>query len=110
MSLVYKCRDGRLYLSDESDAITAKKMPQITFRPILTSEKHVAQPHCYYLEIEEARILLDCGTWENGEVEAGLDGFDEQSYIDTLRESVAFHRSCWLLTCATKTDWHRRSL
>ena len=52
----------------------------------MTTEKDLYCPQCYYLEIEEARVLLDAGTYESGECELGQEAFNEGPLIEALRE------------------------
>jgi len=61
-------------------------MSPIVFRPLVTTEKDLYCPQCYYLEIEEARVLLDAGTYESGECELGQEAFNEGPLIEALRE------------------------
>ena len=60
-------------------------MPTV-FQPLFGStERHY--PSSYYIEIDEAKVLLDCGCFEHGERDIALDKV-EADYIDTLTQYV----------------------
>jgi len=52
-------------------------------------------PPAYLLEIDGARVLLDCGSYEGGRLQdvddatAASRAADERAYIERLRECVA---------------------
>jgi Cft2 family RNA processing exonuclease len=61
-----------------------------TLRPLLGSGQS-GEPLCYLLQVDEARILLDCGCFEDGSEDtpaaAALTKLQDD-YMDALTESV----------------------
>jgi len=59
-----------------------------SIKPLFGSAQNSFTPFCYLLEIDEAKILLDCGCFERGQCEISADPLDalEEAYLLALEE------------------------
>jgi hypothetical protein len=57
-------------------------------KPLFGSHSSLTEPQCYLLEVDEAKILLDCGCFEEGAQDGRLTDIStlQVNYLNKLQE------------------------